>query len=79
MRLLPSQMPMCASDASEVTVQLNFAPEAPNQAVGMDTIDLFITTQTVYMIEEVELANAYTASGTRGSRYDGDGWHTAYC
>lgn len=51
----------CAADATdEVTVHLRYAPVAPMQATGMDTIDLFINTQTVYLIEEVEQANAYT-------------------
>ncbi len=51
----------CTADANgEVTVHLHYAPVAPVQATGMDTIDLFITAQTVYLIEEVEQANAYT-------------------
>jgi hypothetical protein len=51
----------CTADATdEVTVHLNYAPDPPLQATGMDTIDLFITSQTVYLIEEVEQANAYT-------------------
>jgi hypothetical protein len=51
----------CEGDVSgEATVTLNYAPETPVQPAGQDTIDLYVVSQTVYQIETVENAEAYT-------------------
>jgi hypothetical protein len=51
----------CEGEVSgEANILLSYAPVSPVQPAGQDTIDLYVVAQTVYQIEAVENAEAYS-------------------